>query len=548
MTAPATTEQTLGAAALRFLGTGHLPPDALPTADTGLMPPLYKSYPDAPRHPLTSPGEAPGATPGERLSWLLRQTGGLTRMRWMSGIMPTGLATAATEAARERRVILAPGRPGAASGSRYPVEVYVAHCDVDGTTAGLSHYDPVHHALERLRSGEGRDLLLTHIAEPPSLRPEFVLLLSSVLWRNSAKYGSFGYRLQSLDCGVAVAQVVAAAESAGLSAEVRLRFHDRELDRHVGLDPLAESVFAVVTVRGPGGGAEPVTSSASSASSASWWRSDVPAERPAPRPLTGTPAVAEAAALHEAILDGSSGGTKGEEIAGPETPDPPTPSPPATSGPTIPLPPVHPAPARGFTRRRTVYGYRPAPVPPEVLASVFATATAPVRSDLPSMPDGDGDPVRIGGVVRGVPGVSTGAYLYDRASHALRPTRGADAARAVLHAAKSPMLADECRTATATLVVCGDPRGGVVAYGDRWYRMLNIAAGTAAQRVALAAAAAGLDSHVHCDFDLTGIADALGLSAPLTPLVLVTVGRAAPDRTDPQLPLRGTITSERDSA
>ncbi|WP_240507386.1 hypothetical protein, partial [Streptomyces kanamyceticus] len=113
MTAPATTEPAVGAAALRFLGTGHLPPDALPTADTGLMPPLYKSYPAAPRHPLTTPGETPGDTSGERLSWLLRQTGGLTRMRWMSGIMPTGLATAATEAARERRVILAPGRPGA---------------------------------------------------------------------------------------------------------------------------------------------------------------------------------------------------------------------------------------------------------------------------------------------------------------------------------------------------------------------------------------------------------------------------------------------------
>uniref|UniRef100_UPI000AD05A74 nitroreductase family protein n=1 Tax=Streptomyces kanamyceticus TaxID=1967 RepID=UPI000AD05A74 len=194
-----------------------------------------------------------------------------------------------------------------------------------------------------------------------------------------------------------------------------------------------------------------------------------------------------------------------------------------------------------------VYGSRPAPVPPEVLASLFATATAPVRSDLPPAPSGGRDSVWIAGVVRGVPGVPTGAYLYERGAHALVATRGVDAARAVLYAAKSPMLADECRTATASLVVCGDPRGGIVAYGDRWYRMLNIAAGTAVQRVALAAAAAGLDSHVHCDFDLTGIADALALPAPLTPLVLVTVGRAAPDRTDPQLPLRGTITSERDS-
>ncbi|MFJ2769933.1 SagB family peptide dehydrogenase [Streptomyces sp. NPDC087300] len=541
MTASVTAAHATGAAALHFLTTGHLPPDALPTADTGLLPPLYKSYPAAQRHPLTSQGETPGATSGERLSWLLRQANGLTRMRWMSGIMPTGLATAATEAARERRVILAPGRPGAASGSRYPVEVYVAHADVDGTAPGLSHYDPAHHALERLRDGDGRELLLADLAEPPSAPTEFVLLLSSVLWRNSAKYGSFGYRLQSLDCGVAVAQAVAAAESAGLRAEVHLRFDDRELDRHIGLDAAAESVFAVVTVHRPTDGARrpgpPVPA-------ASWWRSDVPAERPAPRPLTGIPAVADAAALHQAILDGPRDGTGGGTGEAPES-GPADPAPEAASA--INLPAVHPDPARGFTRRRTVYGYRPAPVPPEVLASLLATATVPVRSDLPPAPSGAGEPVRIAGVVRGVPSVPTGAYLYDRGPHALLPTRGADAARAVLHAAKSPMLADECRTATATLVVCGDPHGGVLAHGDRWYRMLTIAAGTAVQRVALAAAAAGLDSHVHCDFDLTGTADALGLPAPLRPLVLVTVGRAAPDRTDPQLPLRGTITTERDS-
>ncbi|MFE0171779.1 SagB family peptide dehydrogenase [Streptomyces sp. NPDC059002] len=520
--------------ALRFLGTGHQPPDALPSADMAQLPPLYKSYPDAPRHPLTTPGEAPSDASGERLSWLLRQTNGLTRMRWMSGIMPTGLATAATEAARERRVILAPGRPGAASGSRYPVEVYVAHGDTDGTAAGLSHYDPAHHALERLRDGEGRDLLLARLAEPPARRPEFVLLLSSVLWRNSAKYGSFGYRLQSLDCGVAVAQAVAAAEGSGLEAVVHLRFDDRELDRLLGLDPSAESVFAVVTVHRPAGDG-PQEARRITGQEPSGWRGDVPRERPAPRPLTGIPAVADAAALHEAILDAAPGGGTG---TGGGTPPPQEPAPHAPPTPdAIPLPPVHPTPERGFTRRRTVYGFRPGPVSPDALASLLATATVPVRHDLPRTPDGDA--VRIAGVVRGVTGVPVGAYLYDRGPHALAPTRGADAATALLHAAKSPMLADECRTATATLVVCGDPRGGVLAHGDRWYRMLTIAAGTAVQRVALAAAAAGLDSHVHCDFDLTGIADVLALPAPLQPLVLVTVGRAAPERTDPQLPLRG---------
>jgi hypothetical protein len=122
--------------------------------------------------------------------------------------------------------------------------------------------------------------------------------------------------------------------------------------------------------------------------------------------------------------------------------------------------------------------------------------------------------------------------------HSLARTRPADAVRALIGAAKSPMLADECRTATATLVPCGDLRSGIARFGDRWYRTQNMAAGALAQNIALAAAAAGLESHVHCDFDPNGVRSALGLDAgPLQPLVLVTVGLLSPERTDPQLPL-----------
>ncbi|MBC2901995.1 SagB/ThcOx family dehydrogenase [Streptomyces cupreus] len=491
-------------AALDYLASGHQPPDALPAADPLRLPPVHKRYPSAARQVLPPPPDDPRHDELlPCLSWLLHRTNGLTRMRWMSGIMPLGLGAPAA-----RRVLLSPGRTGAASGSRYPVEVYVAHPDHDGLPAGLSHYDPVHHVLERLREGDGRALLTPLLAEPPAQEPEFVLLLSSVLWRNAAKYGVFGYRLLSLDAGVAVAQAVAAAEATGLTARVHPRYDDAALDETLGLSPFAESVFAVVTLHRP-------DSPRTSATPATW-RGQIPSAKPDPVPITKIPALAEVAALHAAVRRAAPEGSAT--------------LPPLPDAPRHALPPASLDVADGFAGRRTVYGYRPGPVPQQTLAALLAAAAEPVV---------DGTPVQLAGAVQRVPGVETGAHLYDAAGHALVATRGADAVTAVITAAKSPMLADECRTATAVLAPCGDLRTGIERFGDRWYRAQNIAAGAAAQRIALAAAAAGLESHVHCDFDPEGVRSALGLSAgPLQPLVLVTVGPRAPHRTDPQLPLR----------
>ncbi|MGW9371019.1 SagB family peptide dehydrogenase [Streptomyces xanthophaeus] len=515
MTTPA---PPVGEAALGFLGSGHQPPDALPAADPARLPPVHKRYPSATRLALPpDDGATPYGSGLPRLSRLLRQTNGLTRMRWMSGLMPLGLSAPGTPG--ERRVLLSPGRTAAASGSRYPVEVYVAHGPVDGLTAGLSHYDPVHHALERLRDGDGRARLLGLLSDPPAREAEFVLLLSSVLWRNAAKYGAFGYRLQSLDVGVVAAQAVAAAGVAGLTATVHLHYDDPGLDEVLGLSPAAESVFAVVTLHRADGTPGPPEGSAP-------WDGHVPAAVPGPRSLSEVPHLAEAALLHAAIRTAAPG------RAGRLPAWSPPPGSPRHALPTAAL-----DLAEGFPGRRTVYGYRPGPVPERTLAALLSAAAGPLPAGSP--PDAGSPDVQLAAVVQRVPGVETGAHLYDATGHALVRTRSADAVREVMHAAKSPMLADECRTATATLVPCADLRTGIERFGDRWYRTRNIAAGALAQRLALAAAAMGLESHVHCDFGLDAMTRALGLGAgPLQPLVAVTVGPRCAERADPQLPLR----------
>ncbi|MET7606043.1 SagB family peptide dehydrogenase [Streptomyces avermitilis] len=506
-----------GAAALRFLQSGHRPPDALPAADSAQLPPVYKRYPLAEAHVLPDARDPRAEDPSLRLSWLLRQTNGLTRMRWMSGIMPLGLAGPGPGAPGQG-VLLAPGRPGASSGARYPVEVYLAHGGTDALAAGLFHYDPAHHALERLRPGDGRGRIMSTLSGPSAPPPESVLLLSSVLWRNAAKYGAFGYRLQSLDTGVLAAQAAAAAEATGLAASVRLRYDDEALDALLGLSPFAESVFAVISLHRTGGRAQAASDGPAD------WTGPVPESVPEPLSIAELPPLAEAAALHAAIRAGRPGGRPGAGTAPPDWTPPPGAARQELPGHALDL-------AEGFGRRRTVHGFWPGPVPLRTLAAVLATAGAPLATDAPGA-------VRLAGVLQRIEDVPTGAYVHDLDGHALIRTRQADAVGALIAAAKSPMLADEGRTATATLVPCADLRAGIESFGDRSYRTQNIEAGMVAQRIALAAAAAGLESHVHCDFDPDGVQSALGLgTGRLQPLVVVTVGPLAPDRTDPQLPL-----------
>lgn len=102
-----THDPSAGSAALAFLDSGHRPPEALPAADPARLPPVHKRYPSAVRVPLP-PGGAPADDTGPALlSRLLRHTNGITRMRWMSGLMPLGLGGAG--APGDRRVLLSPG-------------------------------------------------------------------------------------------------------------------------------------------------------------------------------------------------------------------------------------------------------------------------------------------------------------------------------------------------------------------------------------------------------------------------------------------------------
>ena len=458
----------------RFLTAAHhiaAPPDV----DPATFPTVYKRYPRAGMVALTA------ASP---LGRLLRQVAGVTRLRYVTGPAASGGGQVAG-----KRML---ARPAPSAGARYPIEVYAAVGDTDDVSTGLYHYDPAHHALDRLRTGDGRALITGCLAEPPRVPPALVLVLTTVFWRNCSKYGQFGYRLQALDAGVVIAQLAAVADAAGLAATVHLRFADERLDGLLGCDGDAEAVIAVVTVD---------TAQAPSPERAADW------EQPPVRPLSAAVTLsdradyAELTALHRAAR--AVPGGDGTDVV----------SLPAAVPPDL---------TAGIARRRTVLAYRRVALATANLARLLAAATRPHR--------GDSGAVALFCYLLRVDGVPAGPYRYDPARHVLRPTgphRPAD----LVAAATSPRLRNELRAAALVVLPVGRLDDEPAHHGDRWYRMQHVGAGALANRTCLAAASLGLDSHVTCAYNPRLADVALGLAdRPLTSLALVTIGTARPDR------------------
>ncbi|QMU70602.1 SagB family peptide dehydrogenase [Streptacidiphilus sp. P02-A3a] len=212
--------ETGGAAARRYHARYG---SVLPAIDLAAGNTAPRHHPGAPlvRLPFPPFASAPTAGP-ESLGRLLALLYGVTRIDWsLAGV--------------------AGNRPVPSGGGAYPGEVYLA------TAAGLHHYLPTTHALERLSGADLRPELTGCLAEPPSQQPELILLITARQDANLARYGPFGHRLQALDTGVLAGQALTLLDSAGAAPAAHTHFADQPLNRLLGLDPTAESVHVVVT-------------------------------------------------------------------------------------------------------------------------------------------------------------------------------------------------------------------------------------------------------------------------------------------------------------
>ena len=125
-------------------------------------------------------------------------------------------------------------RAAGSAGGRFPLELYVAVPDGSGAPAGVHWYDPLDHALVQVG--------------PPPRGSAPALVVTGVPWRTGWRYRERGYRHVYWDAGTMLAQVLAVAESAGITASLHTCFPDAAVTALVGADGVHEWPVAVVAL------------------------------------------------------------------------------------------------------------------------------------------------------------------------------------------------------------------------------------------------------------------------------------------------------------
>jgi SagB-type dehydrogenase family enzyme len=131
-------------------------------------------------------------------------------------------------------------------GALYPSELYV-YLKMDGLPAGVYHYDAARHCLVLLREGHYDSYIARALGERCDLSSCFgTVFVSAMFWKNFYKYNNFSYRLQGLDAGVLIGQLLEVSKVFGFSSGVYFQYLDRAVNHLLGLDEKEESVYAVI--------------------------------------------------------------------------------------------------------------------------------------------------------------------------------------------------------------------------------------------------------------------------------------------------------------
>jgi SagB-type dehydrogenase family enzyme len=418
------------------------------------------------------------------------------------------------------------GRGTASGGGLYPAELYWV-CGPGGPAhPGLYHYDPAHHALERVMSGNvTRSIQTAVFNHPAALATDQFLLLTVSLRKHTFKYKSFGYHVATQDLGALLGSFHFMSSYFQTTLQPLLWFQDEALNHLLGIDTLEESVFAVIPFT--------LVSSFLPERERFTYRSmatesDAEQDKPlilrkcsqSSQHVTRYPIIEEVhrvtlvndAPRPNPIKDGIC-----EEIGH------------ADACILLPSPPfVHLQGNIGdaFRYRRSSFGRfsRREPLSRPDLAALLCLGAAAgrARTDLKHA-DGSSHFTRLAVFVNNVENVPPGAYIYDSSRHGLCPIRQGDFAPFLQ---ENYQLENYNLAETAALItVIGNPTRMLEAYGSRGYRALNIEAGMTAQTIYLVATTLSLGCGAALGFDNLAMNEALGLAGTdLRSLLFIMVG------------------------
>lgn len=131
-------------------------------------------------------------------------------------------------------------------GALYPNELYI-YLKIKGLPDGVYHYDPSHHRLVLLRAGNFDSYISEALGERCELSSCFgTVFISTMFWKNFFKYNNFSYRLQGLDAGVLMGQVLESAKRFGFAAGVYYQYLDSAMNHFLGLSEKEEIIYSVI--------------------------------------------------------------------------------------------------------------------------------------------------------------------------------------------------------------------------------------------------------------------------------------------------------------
>ncbi len=159
-----------------------------------------------------------------------KQPGRQIRLDAIAAFLEFSLALSAWKQAGGSRW---PLRINPSSGNLHPTECYLLVPDVPGLAAGIYHYNPLAHALERRAAMDEAAWrpLCAHFGGTG-----FLVALSTVFWRESWKYGERAFRYCQLDTGHALAALMFAARLSSWHLNLLGAVADCDIERLLGFD------------------------------------------------------------------------------------------------------------------------------------------------------------------------------------------------------------------------------------------------------------------------------------------------------------------------
>jgi SagB-type dehydrogenase family enzyme len=453
---------------------------------------LYRGLPEVPfslEVPLTLEGQELPATPDLRIiGHFLWYVYGLTQFSQSVYSLDSKDKTASLVQTNRR---FAPS-----GGALYPNELYL-YLKIEDSPVGVYHYDVAHHRLVLLREGNFDSYIARAIGNRCDVSACFgTVFVSTMFWKNFFKYNNFSYRLQGLDAGVVIGQLLEVAKRFGFSSGVYFQFLDRAINHLVGLSEQEESVYAVIPLS-----VEPTIWSTNGreidgiGSAIELCRELTPIQPyhyVRSRRIKEYPMLTK---LNEASMLDSTQSFRlidGKERINCE-------------GKAEALPLVE----RLSYDLASVCRKRFSPDMDFVLGKVTqsqlatllqeATASFSYRNDLDGANWKNEPRVSLYGSLYNVEGIPDGAYHYDSTTHALRQVHLGDHR---LHL-QSGMSLDNVNLLQVPLCfhVAGDRKSFKTALGYRGYRIQQMEAGMLVQRLLLAASALGMGGHPLLGFD-----------------------------------------------